>query len=212
MCCRTHTCRWSGWREQEWRTATQKAEDQEVLFPLSSVRYAGCTAGESTGSRRVRLSEERHVAALCSPLTCSPQSSHIPVCPPTPPRAPCLHIRFFSWFQFQLLRVVKSDVLPLSDMSCKSTPIESHHFVTVCPVNRKVFVWTSVLWLCSWEPPLAFLMPFSHRPKICSHLWLYRYEYERMVVCLSVSCDRLVICLDCTHRDRVLKKVEEWLL
>lgn len=150
MCCRTHTCRWSGWREQERRTATQKAEDQEVLFPLSSVRYAGCTAGESTGSRRVRLSEERHVAALCSPLTCSPQSSHIPVCPPTPPRAPCLRIRFFSWFQ--LLRVIKSDVLPLSDMSCKSTPIESHHFVTVCPVNRIFFVWTSVLWLCSWEP------------------------------------------------------------
>lgn len=110
--------------------------------------------------------------------------------PPTPPRAPCLHIWFFSWFQFQLLCVVKSDVLPLSDMSCKSTPIESHHFVTVCPVNLIVFVWTSVLWLCSWEPPLAFLMPFSHRPKICSNLWLYRYEYERMVVCLSMSCDR----------------------
>lgn len=53
---------------------------------------------------------------------------------------------------FQLLRVIKSDVLPLSDMSCKSTPIESHHFVTVCPVNRIFFVWTSVLWLCSWEP------------------------------------------------------------
>lgn len=110
----------------------------ESRRPRGFVHYAGCTAGESTGSRRVRFSEERHVAALCSPLTCSPQSSHIPVCPP--PRAPCLHIWFFSWFQFQLLCVVKSDVLPLSDMSCKSTPIESHHFVTVCPVNLIVFV------------------------------------------------------------------------
>lgn len=43
---------------------------------------------------------------------------------------------FFSWFQFQLLRVVKSDVLPLADMSCKSTPIESCHFVSLpCKSN-----------------------------------------------------------------------------
>lgn len=185
MCCRTHTCRWSGWREQEWRTATQKAEDQEVLFPLSSVRYAGCSAGESTGSRRVRLSEERHVAALCSPLTCSPQSSHIPVCPPTPPHAPCSHIRFFSWFQFQLLRVVKSDVLPLADMSCKSTPIESCHFVSLPCKSNSFCLNLSVMNLLLGATSCLSdaLLP---QAKDMQYLWLYRYEYERMVVCLSV--------------------------
>lgn len=72
-------------------------------------------------------------------------------------------------------------------MPCKSTPIESFCSSLRCESNS--FCLNLSVMNLLLDPPLAFLMPFSHRPKICSYLWLCRYEYERMVVCLCPVTD-----------------------